>query len=79
MSRRARVGRKKATRPPSPAVLAYSIPAAASAIGIGTTKLNELIASGELPSFTIGRRRLVHADDLASFVLDRRRAASKRV
>ena len=59
--------------------LAYSLVEAANLIGIGTTTLNELITSGDLPTLTIGRRRLVASEDLETFVRQRRRAASSRV
>jgi excisionase family DNA binding protein len=39
----------------------------AHALGIGTTTLDDLIARGSLPARRIGRRVLVHADDLASY------------
>lgn len=59
--------------------MAYSVQEAARVLSIGTTKLHELLASGELPSFNIGRRRLVSAADLESFVERRRLAAQRRV
>ena len=40
---------------------------AADLLGIGKTKLNELIASGELPSAVVGRRRLLRPSDLESY------------
>ena len=40
---------------------------AAHALGIGTTKLDDLIACGALPAIRIGRRVLIHADDVSSF------------
>ena len=46
------------------------IPTAAEALGIGTTKCKELIATGELRSVKIDRRRLVPADEPARY-LDR--------
>lgn len=36
-----------------------SVPEAARQLGVGTTKVKELIASGRLTSATIGRRRLI--------------------
>jgi excisionase family DNA binding protein len=36
-----------------------SIPQAAKRLGVGTTKLKQLIVAGEVESVTIGRRRLV--------------------
>jgi excisionase family DNA binding protein len=35
--------------------------------GLGRTKIFELVASGELPSVRVGRRRLVRADALREF------------
>ena len=35
---------------------------------IGSTKLKELIETGELPSYTIGGNRFVHSADAARFV-----------
>jgi excisionase family DNA binding protein len=36
-----------------------SVPQAAEQLGVGTTKLKQLIASGRITSVTIGRRRLI--------------------
>ena len=44
-----------------------SVPEAAERLGIGTTKVKQLIASGQLASVTIGRRRLVPAAIVRSF------------
>ena len=41
---------------------------AAHRLGIGTTKLREMIADGELPAAKIGRRRVVRARDVEAFV-----------
>ena len=35
---------------------------------LGKGRLNQLVQSGELPSISIGRRRLVSESDLAEFV-----------
>lgn len=43
-----------------------SIPEAAHRLGIGTTKVKQLVASGELASLTIGRRRLIPATSVHS-------------
>jgi excisionase family DNA binding protein len=48
--------------------LAYSIPEASAAIGIGKTKLYALIAQGILPSTLIGKRRLIRAADLEALI-----------
>ena len=41
---------------------------AARTLGIGTTTLDALIASGDLRAVRVRRRVLLHPDDLASFV-----------
>jgi excisionase family DNA binding protein len=46
---------------------------ASHALGIGTTTLDELIACGSLPAIRIGRRVLIHADDVSSFASAARR------
>ena len=48
--------------------LAYSVPEASAAIGIGKTKLYALIAQGVLPSTRIGKRRLIRAADLDALI-----------
>ena len=47
--------------------LFISVPEAAQALGVGLTKINELISSGELRAAKIGTRRLVSVDDLKAF------------
>lgn len=44
--------------------LAYTVNEAITAVPIGRTKLFELIATGELRTVTIGRRRLIPVDAL---------------
>jgi excisionase family DNA binding protein len=56
--------------------LAHSIPKAAARIGIGRTLLYELIDRGEIPTITVGSRRLVAEADLAAFIELRRRQAA---
>lgn len=51
---------------PQPALL--SVPEAMSALRISRSKLYDLIRSGELPSFTIGRARRIPADSLRAFI-----------
>lgn len=48
--------------PPKPE--AVSVEDAMQMIGIGRTKIYDLINSGELPSVKIGRRRLVRVDSI---------------
>jgi len=44
-----------------------SVPEAAAQLGVGTTKLKQLIASGRVTSVTIGRRRLIPTASLQAF------------
>jgi excisionase family DNA binding protein len=44
-----------------------SVPEAAEQLGVGTTKVKQLIAGGQLASVTIGRRRLVPASSVHAF------------
>ena len=48
--------------------LAYSVPEAAQMIGLGRTKMFELIATGEVASIKVGRRTLVPIESLRNFV-----------
>jgi excisionase family DNA binding protein len=45
-----------------------SIAEAAEQLGVGTTKVKQLIATGRLASVTIGRRRLVPTASIRAFV-----------
>lgn len=47
--------------------LLLGIEAAATLLSIGRTKMYELIQRGEIPVVRIGRRTLVHRDDLETF------------
>jgi excisionase family DNA binding protein len=44
-----------------------SIPEAAEALGLGRSKLYELIAGGSIETVTIGRRRLVRVASIRAF------------
>jgi excisionase family DNA binding protein len=46
----------------------YTVEEAVEATTIGRSKLYELIASGEIESITIGRRRVIPADALRRFM-----------
>ena len=60
-----------AAAPRSPDRL-YSIPEACEALGgIGRSKVYDLIASGELSSLRVGRRRLVTAGAVREFIAER--------
>lgn len=50
--------------------LLNSIKRAALRLGISASKVNQLIATGELRSVKIGRRRLIPDDALADYVAD---------
>ncbi|SDJ94139.1 helix-turn-helix domain-containing protein [Nonomuraea jiangxiensis] len=43
--------------------------------GLGRTTMHGLVASGELPSITIGRRRFIATRDIEEYVERRREAA----
>ncbi len=45
------------------------IPDAAKALGLGRSKIYELISEGRLESVTIGRRRLVRVDSVRSLAM----------
>ena len=54
---------------------AYSVEDACTQCGgIGKVKFYELLASGELKSFKIGRRRFVSAQAIAEFIAKREQA-----
>jgi excisionase family DNA binding protein len=48
--------------------LLYSIEEAAELLGIGRTFMFHLVASGEVDSFKIGKRRKIHRDALDSYI-----------
>jgi excisionase family DNA binding protein len=48
--------------------LLHSISDAAKALGIGRTKLYEMLAKGELASVQIGTRRLVKAESMKALI-----------
>ena len=45
-----------------------TVDGAKKALGLGTTKIYELIGSGELETVTIGRRRLVKVSSIRALV-----------
>lgn len=57
-----------ATLPPGKMLLPVW-PDAANALGIGRTKMFELVSAGTIPTVRIGRRRLVPAQELRDYVL----------
>jgi len=50
--------------------LLCSIPDAASALGVGRSKVYELMAEGRLATVTIGRRRLVRTASIRALAND---------
>lgn len=48
--------------------LLYQINDAARVLGVGRTKFYELLDAGQIATVTIGRRRLVPAEDLVAYV-----------
>lgn len=56
--------------------LSYSIPEAAQALGIGRSKVYEYLGDGSIESFYLGKRRLIHREDLEKFLSRHRRQAA---
>lgn len=56
--------------------LTYSVVEAAAVTGLGKTTLYALMRSGTLPSFTVGRRRLIASSDLEGMIRQARQAAA---
>ncbi len=48
--------------------LTYTVVEAAKALGIGRSKMYELVRSGAVPSITLGNRRLIPAHKLREFI-----------
>ena len=46
----------------------YNVADGASYVGLGRSKFLQLVYSGEIASFTVGRRRLFLVDDLNAFL-----------
>jgi excisionase family DNA binding protein len=59
--------------------LTYTINEAAYALSIGRSTVYELINTGQLPSFTIGARRLIARSDVEEYVERQSGAAALRV
>lgn len=55
--------------------LTYPITEAAEQLSVSARVVEKLIASGELASFKVGRRRLVAHDDLVDYIARQRRAS----
>jgi excisionase family DNA binding protein len=59
--------------PPKP--LAYRIPDAAAASGLGRSSIYNAINAGELEVLKVGKRTLIEADELKRWLASKRRAA----
>ena len=51
--------------------LAVGVNEASAMAGVGRSTVYNLIASGDLPSFTIGCRRMIRVADLEQFINER--------
>jgi excisionase family DNA binding protein len=57
--------------------VAYSIPGAMEVLPVGRTTFFRLIKDGEIPTITIGTRRLIPRDGLVAYVERLQREASE--
>jgi len=57
--------------------LLFTVPEAAEMLGLGTTKVWELVMAGEIESVLIGRARRVSRQAIESFVSDLEQSASE--
>lgn len=69
--------------PPEPAVetefsKVYTVAEAARALGLGLTTTKSLIASGELPSAMLRRRRVIRREAVEAFLAKRERGDRRR-
>lgn len=64
---------------PDPTLVALTVEEAARRLGVGRTTMYALVASGEVPSVTIGRLRRVPAEALKEYVAARAQAAASTV
>lgn len=62
------------THPADPVRILLDIAAAADRLSIGRTLVLRMISTGQLPSVTIGRRRLIDERDLRRFVERQKRS-----
>lgn len=58
---------------PSRVPLVYTVPEAAERLKVSPWTINKLIQRNQLGSVQIGTRRLIPADDLETFIAQRRR------
>ncbi|MFJ7249069.1 helix-turn-helix domain-containing protein [Kitasatospora sp. NPDC098652] len=62
-----------------PTLVALTVEEAARRLGVGRTTMYALVASGEVPSMTIGRLRRVPAEALKEYVAARAQATAPTV
>ncbi|HCA88562.1 MAG TPA: DNA-binding protein [Streptomyces sp.] len=55
----------------APPLEALTVPEVMAALRLSRTKLYDLIRSGDLPSFTVGRARRIPTDGLSSYMRKR--------
>ena len=59
------------------APLVYSVEEAADLLGVGRTVMFRLVATGEVESFKIGRKRKIHRDAIDTYI--KRQLQAERV
>ena len=64
---------------PDPTLVALTVEEAARRLGVGRTMMYALLASGEIPSVTIGRLRRIPAEALSDYVAARVQVAPSTV
>ncbi len=64
---------------PDPTLVALTVEEAARRLGVGRTTMYALLASGEIPSVTIGRLRRIPAEALKDYVAARTQPARSTV
>lgn len=64
---------------PDPTLVALTVEEAARRLGVGRTTMYALLASGEIPSVTIGRLRRIPAEALNVYVAARTQPARSTV
>ncbi|WP_063775866.1 helix-turn-helix domain-containing protein [Streptomyces odonnellii] len=62
-----------------PTLVALTVEEAARRLGVGRTTMYALLASGEIPSVTIGRLRRIPAEALSDYVAARTQIAQSTV
>ena len=71
--------RASAPDAPDPTLVALTVEEAARRLGVGRTTMYALLASGEIPSVTIGRLRRIPAEALNEYVAARTQPARSTV